>query len=92
MVRAAGVREKFASGTRLKNGHMYTTLTAMIRPAEPMTETPTNQRKLHLLRQVIGQLLEEALRRGFYGSVGVEIVVEDGTIQYVRRRVEQVQR
>lgn len=38
------------------------------------------------------QLLDEALRRGFFGTAGIEISVQDGTIQLIRRRLEQMER
>jgi hypothetical protein len=38
------------------------------------------------------QLLDESLRRGFYGTAGIEISVQDGIIQLIRRRSEQMER
>ncbi len=64
----------------------------MIRATKPVTTTPTNRKKLDRLEFALERLLSEVLRRGFYGSAAVEIVIEDGTIQYIRHRVEQVQR
>ena len=37
-------------------------------------------------------VLEQALQRGFHGQVAVEISVQDGTIQHIRRRLEQFER
>ena len=53
---------------------------------------PTNDRKLHLLRQAQAEILAEVLREGFYGTATIELGVADGTIQYIRRRVEHVDR
>lgn len=36
------------------------------------------------------ELLEQALVRGFYGTVALEVVLQDGTIQVIRRRLEQL--
>jgi len=36
--------------------------------------------------------LEQALRRGFFGQVGVELKIQDGTIQHVCRKLEQIER
>jgi hypothetical protein len=38
------------------------------------------------------QLLEESLRRGFFGTAGIEISVQDGIIQLIRRRLEQMEK
>lgn len=64
----------------------------MINATNSSTTTPANRRNLDRLRIALDHLLAEVLRRGFYGSAAVEIVIEDGTIQYIRHRVEQVQR
>jgi len=57
-----------------------------------LTETPANQQKMSQLRKALGELLAETLRRGFYGTAGVELSVQDGTIQHIRRHVEQIDR
>lgn len=56
----------------------------------PLSETPVNQQKVALLRKALDELLAETLRRGFHGTAGVEFCVQDGTIQYLRRRVERL--
>ncbi len=55
-------------------------------------KTPGNDKKLDQLRAAVGEILADVLRRGFYGTAGVEVVVQDGTIQSIRRRVERVER
>lgn len=57
-----------------------------------LAKTPTNQSKMAQLRSVLGEILAEVLRRGFHGTAGVEVTVQDGTIQSIRRRVERVER
>jgi len=57
-----------------------------------LAKTPTNQCKMAQLRSVLGEVLAEVLRRGFHGTAGVEVTVQDGTIQSIRRRVERVER
>ncbi len=57
-----------------------------------LAKTPTNQGKMVQLRSVLGEILAEVLRRGFHGTAGVEVTVQDGTIQSIRRRVERVER
>jgi len=51
--------------------------------------TPANRDRLAQLREAVARLLDEALRRGFYGSVGVTVNVADGTVQKI---VEDVHR
>lgn len=38
------------------------------------------------------ELLEGSLRRGFYGTVSVEVSLQDGAIQHLRRRVERLEK
>ncbi len=54
--------------------------------------TPTNQRKVAQLQEAVGELLAQVLRRGFFGSVEVELTIQDGTIQTIRRTMERVER
>ena len=57
-----------------------------------ITHTNGNQTKLSQVERAWSEVLAEALKRGFYGSVSVEVVVQDGTIQNLRRRIEQLER
>jgi hypothetical protein len=38
------------------------------------------------------ELLSAAQVRGFHGSVAIEAVVQDGTIQHIRRRFERLEK
>jgi hypothetical protein len=40
----------------------------------------------------MAEILAESLRRGFFGSVTVELSVADGTIQHIRRLVERIEK
>lgn len=51
-----------------------------------------NVSKRELADRIWRQVLEDALRRGFFGTVAIEISVQDGTIQLIRRRLEQMER
>jgi len=42
--------------------------------------------------QVWRELLSTAQVRGFHGSVTIEAVVQDGTIQHIRRRFERLEK
>jgi hypothetical protein len=57
-----------------------------------LRKSPGNQQKLDRLKMLLGQLLAESLQHGFHGIVAVEIQVQDGTIQSIRRKVEQIER
>jgi hypothetical protein len=56
------------------------------------TTTATNDKLVGQASKAWDQLLRMALQRGFHGSVTVEVTVQDGTIQHVRRKVEQQER
>jgi len=55
-------------------------------------KTSTNQQKVSQLRAVLAEILVEILRRGFHGTAGIELRVQDGTIQHIRRRIERIER
>ena len=57
-----------------------------------LNQTPANQRKRAQLVALLTEMLGEALRQGFHGKVGVELSIQDGTIQQICRRVEQIER
>ena len=48
------------------------------------TKTPTNQQKVSQLRDAMAEILIETLRCGFHGTAGIEVNVQDGTIQSIR--------
>jgi hypothetical protein len=56
------------------------------------TATTTNAKKVAQLEKVVAELLAATLRRGFFGTAVVEVCVQDGTIQHIRRKVEQIEK
>ena len=56
------------------------------------SKSPTNERKVSQIRLALAEILAEALRQGFHGTAGLELSVQDGTIQHIRRRVERIER
>jgi hypothetical protein len=56
------------------------------------TSPPTNAKKVAQLQEALAELLAEALRRGFFGTAAVELSVQDGTIQHIRRKVERIEK
>ena len=51
-----------------------------------------NERMIGLIRKALAEILAEALERGYYGTAGIELSVQDGTIQHVRRSLERIER
>lgn len=58
----------------------------------PAATTAGNAKKVAQLQAVLAEVLAEALRRGFFGTATVELSVQDGTIQHIRRTVERVEK
>ena len=71
----------------LKNGRQSCKVASMM-----LAKTPANQKKMLQLKSALGKVLAEVLRRGFFGTAGVEITVQDGTIQTIRRSVQRLER
>ena len=51
-----------------------------------------NAKKVAQLESALAQILAETLKRGFFGTAAIELSVQDGTIQHVRRRVERIEK
>jgi hypothetical protein len=54
--------------------------------------TAGNAKKVAQLQAILAELLAESLRRGFFGTAAVELSVQDGTIQHIRRTVERIEK
>ena len=57
-----------------------------------LERSPVNQARVTQAERALRKTLCDALRRGFYGSVTVEVSVQDGTIQHIRRQLEQLEK
>jgi hypothetical protein len=57
-----------------------------------LVQTSANRQKVALLQAALAELLRESLQRGFHGTAGVEVSVQDGTIQHIRRKVERLEK
>ncbi|HUT11860.1 MAG TPA: hypothetical protein VMY42_15270 [Thermoguttaceae bacterium] len=55
-------------------------------------KSPGNVKKVAQLEAALAEMLAESLRRGFFGTAAVELSVQDGTIQHIRRRVERIEK
>jgi len=56
------------------------------------TTTNGNARKVAQLQCIVAEMLAEALRHGFFGTAAIELSVQDGTIQHIRRTVERIEK
>jgi len=54
--------------------------------------TAVNSKKVAQLESALAEILAEALRRGFFGTAAVELSVQDGTIQHIRRKVDRIEK
>jgi hypothetical protein len=54
--------------------------------------TAGNSLKAGRAEAVWRDLLGQVLQRGFFGSVTVEVSVQDGTIQHLKHRIEQMEK
>ena len=57
-----------------------------------LIQTPVNRTKVNRVEAVLSEMLEESLRRGFHGTAVLEVSIQDGTIQHIRRRLEQIEK
>jgi len=57
-----------------------------------LRNTSTNQGKLKRMESLLAEMLAEALQRDFHGTISLEVAIQDGTIQHLRRRVEQLEK
>ncbi len=55
-------------------------------------KTPPNVKKVAQIELALAEILTETLRRGFFGTAAVELSVQDGTIQHIRRKVERIEK
>ena len=54
--------------------------------------TPNNREKLKLLEAIMAELLIEVLRAGFHGRAVIELAIQDGVIQHIRRTLERLEK
>lgn len=57
-----------------------------------MNSGAANRAKVDQLQAALAELLADVLRRGFYGTAGVEVAIQDGAIQHIRRRQERIEK
>jgi hypothetical protein len=54
--------------------------------------THGNRIKLAQIESALAELLADTLRRGFHGKAVLELSVQDGTVQHIRRVVERIEK
>jgi len=52
--------------------------------------TGTNAKKAALAQKVLAEMLAEVLRQGYFGTAVLEITVQNGTLQHIRRKIERI--
>ena len=55
-------------------------------------DSPANRQQIDKVRTALATMLTEVLRRGFHGTAAIEVSVQDGTVQHIRRRTERIER
>jgi len=65
---------------------------AMMTLDQNAVRTPANLDRLELTQRALDDVLAQATRRGFFGAASIEVKVQDGVIQQVRRVVERCDR
>ena len=63
-----------------------------MRQGTTLAQSPGNLRKTRQARNMLDSILTEGLQRGFYGEVGLKLIIQDGIIQQVRRQVDQTEK
>lgn len=58
--------------------------------SESSRRTPGNDRKLAQLQSAWNELLEEVLRRDYFGTASIELNIQEGTIQHFRRTIQRL--
>ena len=64
----------------------------ILRTMTTANTTSVNRGKIAQAAEAWQRVLDETLQRGFHGTANIEISIQDGTIQHIRRRVEQIER
>jgi hypothetical protein len=61
-------------------------------PMRSTRTTSANELRKALLDRAVREILAVAAQPGFYGTVSVELSVQDGVIQHVRQKVDRIER
>lgn len=61
-------------------------------PVGRTADTPVNRGLAARAERLWSDLLADAQTRAFHGTVAIEVAVQDGTIQHIRRRYERTEK
>lgn len=86
------ITRKGAASSGSKSKLECNTVHAYIHRMETLlNSTRGNRTKLEQVETALAELLAETLRRGFHGKAVLELAIQDGTIQHLRRIVERIE-
>jgi len=55
-----------------------------------LKDSPTNHKRRQQAMAALLEAIEDACEPGFYGTATIEVTVNNGTIQHIRRRLERL--
>ena len=58
----------------------------------PVNTTAFNYSKVQKAKAALNEMMAESLKRGFFGTARLEVAVQDGTIQHIRRSLELIEK
>jgi hypothetical protein len=63
---------------------MFESMTSITSAIEPRRPSRRGSGKIEQTEQAFASMLADASTPGFYGTIGLTLVVQDGRIQYIR--------
>lgn len=61
-------------------------------PGTCLTSLRSNREKIHKFTELAEGLFGTVLQRGFYGEVGLKLLIQDGVIQEIREEKKRIER
>jgi hypothetical protein len=55
-------------------------------------QTNHNAARLEQLQKAWADILAKTLKRGFHGTIQIEVAIQDGSIQHFRKKIEQIEK
>ncbi len=59
---------------------------------ESAKEITAHERQAFTVERVLRELLGDVMQRDFYGRASVEVVISDGAVQRIYRRIERTEK
>jgi hypothetical protein len=57
-----------------------------------LNASPANARRVAQAQAALIEILAEIMQHGYFGTAAVELNVQDGTIQHIRRKLERMEK